>query len=113
MADIGTIQDKSGLRLLRAYTSLPGPRKEAFRIHHHTEYELGLVISGSGRYVARESKEYEIRPGDLFFYKNSEPHCITDIAAPGMQLLNIRISPISFQYLGGGRAEEFGAAFAQ
>ena len=105
MADIGTIQDKSGLRLLRAYTSLPGPRKEAFRIHHHTEYELGLVISGSGRYVARESKEYEIRPGDLFFYKNSEPHCITDIAAPGMQLLNIRISPIYFQYLGVGRAE--------
>lgn len=113
MADIGILRDKSGVGLLRAYTSAPGPRTEAFHIHHHTEYELGLVVSGEGRYVAGKSKEYEIHEGDLLFCKNSEPHCIPDIAEPGMHLLNIRISPIYFRHLGHGSAEEFGTAFSQ
>ncbi len=113
MADIGILKDKSGVDLLRAYTSEPGPRTEAFHIHHHTEYELGLVVSGKGRYVAGKSREYAISPGDLLFCKNSEPHCIPDIAEPGMYLKSIRISPIYFRHLGHGSAEEFGTAFSQ
>ena len=113
MADIGILRDKSGIGLLRAYTSEPGARSHAFHIHHHTEYELGLVVSGKGRYVAGKSREYAIRPGDLLFCKNSEPHCIPDIARPGMRLMSIRISPIYFRHLSHGSAEEFGTAFSQ
>ena len=113
MAELGVLQDEGGLRLLRMFTSDAAARTHAFRVHHHTEYELGLILSGEGRYLAGKDKAYEIRAGDVFFYKNSEPHCITDIAEPGMSLLNLHISPIYFKHLGVGEAGDFGIDFMQ
>ena len=109
MADLGELRDGSGLRLLRMYTSSAAARTHAFRVHYHTAYELGLVVSGHGQYTS--DRKYEIRPGDIFLYKSGEPHCITDIAEPGMELLNLHISPIYFKHFSTERDENFGVAF--
>ncbi len=89
--------EKNGAPLLRIFESSAAPRKGAFRIHHHVETELSLITAGHGRYSAKKS--YPIEPGDLFFYKNSEAHCITDISSEGMRIFNIHISPQYFRHL--------------
>lgn len=113
MNELGVLRDGGGLHLMRMFTSNATARAHAFRTHHHVEYELGLILRGSGKYQVGEDRVYDIQQGDVFFYKNSEPHCITDIAEPGMMLLNLHISPICFHQLGFGDAEEFGVSFLQ
>lgn len=112
MKTLCKVCDGSGRMLMRIYESVAAPRSHAFRVHHHVEYELSLIISGCGRYSAK--KEYPISEGDVFFYKNSEPHCITDIADGGMHILNVHLSPQYFRQLASlGRDENFGIGFLQ
>lgn len=105
-------RDGGGRMLVRIYESEAAARSHAFRVHHHVECELSLILSGTGSYSA--SKSYTISEGDVFFYKNSEPHCITDIAEGGMRILNIHLSPQYFRQLSSFKREEaFGAEFLQ
>ena len=87
----------NGAPLLRIFESNAAPRKGAFRVHHHVETEISLIAAGHGTYSAR--KIYPIEPGDIFFYRNSEAHCITDVAPEGMVIFNIHISPQFFRHL--------------
>ncbi len=62
------------------------------RIHHHVTIELSLVLSGRGLYKTQD-REYPIAAGDVFLFRPNEAHCITDIEAEGMELLNLHIAP--------------------
>lgn len=114
MPILGELRDESGTLLFRIFTSHSAARQGAYYIHHHVHYELSL-IEGCGSYLAGGygGKRYDVAPGDLFFYKNSEPHCITDITSPAMEFLNVYISPLYFRYLTGGAFGEFGIEFLQ
>ena len=106
------LEDGQGRRLLRIYESVAAPRSHAFRVHHHVECELSLILRGQGRYSSRG--ECPISEGDVFFYKNNEPHCITDIAEGGMHILNIHLSPQYFRQIASpDRDDDFGVAFLQ
>lgn len=109
---LGELKDRNGIVLLKVFVSDAAPRRRLFRIHHHVDFELGMILSGRGVYSGK--KEYTISPGDIFFYKNNEPHCIVEIGDEGMTLLNIYISPLYFRHLmSRGENERFGADFAQ
>ena len=112
MPTLGELRDEGGALLFRVFTSHAAPRASTYYTHHHVHYELSL-IDGTGRYLAGGygGKHYDVVPGDLFFYKNSEPHCITDITSPAMEFLNIYISPLYVRHLTGGAFGDFGIEF--
>lgn len=111
MGIIGNIKNANGVTLFKMYESHANARARAFRVHYHTEAELSLILSGSGTYNCA-GRLYPISAGDIFFYKSSVPHCITDIADGGMSILNIHISPIYFQMIKSeADAPHFGRSF--
>ena len=42
---------------------------------HHPELEIGFIAEGNGKYVL-DNKSYDFKPGDVFFVRANEPHCI-------------------------------------
>lgn len=46
--------------------------------HHHTAFEITMVISGSGKY-STEKKSFEYKKGDIFCFCNDETHKITEL----------------------------------
>ncbi len=98
MGSIGSIKNANGNILFKMYSSHADARKQAFRVHYHTEIELSLILSGRGTYNS-EGKIYTVEKGDMFFYKSSVQHCITDIEGGGMEILNIHISPAYFHLI--------------
>ena len=82
----------NNIEALRLFTSIAKPRKNNLRIHYHTLIEISLILRGKGIYKTND-KTYTIQEGDIFFYRPNEAHCITDIEAEGMELLNLHISP--------------------
>ncbi len=109
MQMVGKVRNKQGELLFSMFTSAVAPRKEQYYGHHHAEHELTLILGGRGKYRAK--REYEIAQDDVFFFKNSEPHCVCDVEREEMTFLNLHISPYYFWYLEerGG----FGTAFLQ
>ena len=77
---------------MRLFVSSAAPIKNAIRIHYHSAVEISLILSGTGTYQTNNST-YSIHAGDIFFYRPNEPHCITNIEEPSMQLLNLHIAP--------------------
>ena len=109
---LGELRDRNGITLLKVFVSNASPRRRLFRVHHHVEFELGMIIDGHGIYSGK--KEYVISPGDIYFYKNNEPHCVVEIGEEGMTFLNFYISPLYFRHLmSRGENERFGADFVQ
>jgi AraC-like DNA-binding protein len=82
----------NNIEALRLFTSIANPRKNNLRIHYHTLIEISLILRGKGIYKTND-KTYTIQEGDIFFYRPNEAHCITDIEAGGMELLNLHIAP--------------------
>ena len=111
MGSIGDIKNESGVVLFKMYESYAQARRQAFRVHYHTELELSLIISGQGTYNS-DGTLYPVTAGDIFFYKSSIPHCMTDISDGGMMILNIHISPSYFQLVrSASNAPHFGRSF--
>lgn len=77
--------------VLKTYHSTVKPRKRIYREHHHTECELSLVISGSGKYNV-DKTEYTFNSGDIFLFAGNEMHFITEIYSD-LDLLNIHFEP--------------------
>lgn len=77
---------------IRLFHSNAKPRKNNLRIHYHTLIEISLVLHGTGTYKTNNNL-YSINPGDIFFFRPNEAHCITDIDDGGMELLNLHIAP--------------------
>ncbi len=77
---------------LRLFTSTAQPRKNNLRIHYHTLIEISLILRGNGLYKTGNAV-YSIQAGDIFFFRPNEAHCVTDIEAGGMELLNLHIAP--------------------
>ena len=109
MIMIGALKNESGNTLFKMYESHADARHRAFRVHYHTELELSLIMSGSGTYNA-DGRLIPVEAGDVFFYKSSVPHCMSDISEGGMDILNIHISPSYFQLV---RAASFAPHFGR
>lgn len=82
----------NNIEALRLFTSIAKPRKNNLRIHYHTMIEISLILRGKGLYKTGNTI-HSIHPGDIFFFRPNEAHCITDIEENGMELLNLHIAP--------------------
>lgn len=69
---------------------VPGGYRGA-REHRHINYEIGLVLDGTGIYRTT-CGDREINKGDIFIFTSNEPHCITNITSDNLKLLNIQFS---------------------
>ncbi len=69
---------KDNSELLKLFHSTVPSGKRVFREHHHTEFEIALILSGSGIYTV-VGKEYSFSKGDIFLFNSNEIHCITQI----------------------------------
>jgi len=62
-----------------------------FKHHHHTEIELGLILSGEGEYVLN-GQTFCANEGDLFIVRSNEPHCIPVVTSNTLVAFNIQLS---------------------
>ena len=58
---------------------------------HHPELEIGFIAEGNGTYVV-DDKSFEFKPGDVFFIRANEPHCIPSITSDEVIAFVIRIN---------------------
>lgn len=80
--------EKSPLTIFRS--SMP-PEKTVFYEHHHTAFEITMVISGSGIYSASHS-EFSFKSGDIFFFSTDEVHWLKKLDCR-THFLNIHFEP--------------------
>lgn len=96
MEIIGKIINNNQQPVCKMFISTAQQRKDYFREHKHTDFEISLILKGQGIYNT-SSGICDISVGDVFVYSTNEKHCITDVfvtqEAPYMQLLNLHFSP--------------------
>jgi len=92
MQILGEIKNSNGHNVLKMFISEAEPRKNNFRFHKHTEFELSLILKGKGFYKVSD-KIYDIKENDIFIFSTNEQHCITDIDEGNMKILNLHIQP--------------------
>lgn len=63
-----------------------------FRIHHHTDTELGYISNGEGLY-RMEHQKYTANKGKMFFIRSNEMHCIPTITSSALDSVNLHITP--------------------
>lgn len=58
---------------------------------HHPEIEIGFIAEGVGKYVIGDNS-YDFKPGDVFFIRANESHCIPSIDSDEVLAFVIRIN---------------------
>lgn len=71
-------------------SSLPS-EKGMFAEHHHTAFEITMVLSGSGIYSTKKA-EFEFESGDIFFFSTDEFHWIKRLNTKA-EFINIHFEP--------------------
>lgn len=75
---------------LKLFTLHPTPYPRHFENHRHPEIEIALFKSGTGVYTT-ESREYSIKPNDIFLFRSNEIHKISKIDPDtDMTLMNVQ-----------------------
>ncbi len=77
--------------LLRVFRSALGAKNNMFPEHHHTAFEVTVVLSGSGVY-ATNLTEYRFCKNDIFFYSNDELHWIKSLDSDA-EFINLHFEP--------------------
>ena len=78
---------------LKLFHRHPSAQSRPFSEHRHLEFEIGYFKSGKGRYKTY-SREYTIKPGDIFIFRSNEIHWISEIAADEpMEIMNMHFEP--------------------
>ncbi len=86
-----TFADNAGA--VRVFRSSKPSGKRKFWEHQHTEFEISVIISGSGIYRIN-GRDYEFEKGDVFILGSDELHCFTDIFYDEkFEILSIKIEP--------------------
>lgn len=77
--------------LLTIFRSTVPAETTVFTEHHHTAFEVTMVLSGSGIY-ATKATEFEFNGGDVFFFSTDEFHWIKNLDC-NAEFLNIHFEP--------------------
>ena len=85
----GVVNSKSSL--LRVFRSSLPTDGSMFYEHHHTAFEITMVLKRSGIYATRAS-EFNFKSGDIFFFSTDEYHWIKKLNED-TDFLNIHFEP--------------------
>jgi len=77
--------------LFTVFDSSKQKKTNMFRVHHHTELELGYITGGSGIYVLND-QTYETSAGDVFLVRPGEQHCVPTIYSDELTSFNIYLT---------------------
>lgn len=77
--------------LFTLFTSSKPQKRNLYRVHQHTELELGWILRGEGEYIL-DGASYDAQPGDLFLVRGNEQHCIPTIRTPTLDAFNIHLT---------------------
>lgn len=77
--------------LITVFRSALSSEKGMFREHHHTAFEITMVLSGKGVYSTKNA-EYDFESGDIFFFSTDEFHWIKSLDTQA-EFLNIHFEP--------------------
>ncbi len=72
------ITNSSDSVIVKTFYTTPDFKSRQFTEHHHTAFEIFLVIEGQGIYRTKD-KEYTFTTGDIICFSTDEIHCITSI----------------------------------
>ncbi len=89
MADIQ--RKLSDTPLLTVFRSSLSPKDEDFYEHHHTAFEITMVLDGKGIY-ATTATEFHFEKGDIFFFSTDEFHWIKKLEK-NTEFINIHFEP--------------------
>ena len=78
--------------LFKIFDATKLQKTNSFRIHHHTELELGYIVEGEGIYYL-ENERYDVHAGDLYLIRPNEQHCIPTIRSQRLVSFNLHIEP--------------------
>ena len=85
-----SIHNTENLLLTVFRSSLPA-KTDMFAEHHHTAFEVTMVLSGSGIYSSK-SDEFKFSDGDIFFFSTDEYHWIKNLSSSA-EFINIHFEP--------------------
>lgn len=77
--------------LITVFRSSLTPEKGMFAQHHHTAFEITMVLSGRGIYSTK-STEFDFKSGDIFFFSTDEFHWIKQLDF-NAEFINIHFEP--------------------
>lgn len=77
--------------LLHMWQVTVNPGTMEIRNHRHINFEIGMILSGSGNYLTRLGNK-KITAGQIYVFPSNEPHCITEIDSVGLKILNLHFS---------------------
>ncbi len=81
---------------IHTYDSLPDFKHRDFFEHKHINFEISIVVEGSGIYRFKDG-EYRFKAGDVFVMGSNQVHCVTDIdEGNSMRFFNIQFEPRLF-----------------
>lgn len=88
-------------KVFRAYYDDVMPVEQPYTEHHHSEFELSVIESGSGCYSCA-GIDYEFQAGDVFMHCGNDNHCFKRIdREDSLHLLVIQFEP-KFVWTSGG-----------
>lgn len=82
---------KNESSLLTIFRSKVPMLTDIFEEHHHTAFEITMVLDGKGIYSTK-STEFTFKSGDIFFFSTDEFHWIKELETDA-EFLNIHFEP--------------------
>lgn len=64
--------------LMRVFRSSVPPESDVFREHHHTAFEITMVLNGSGIYSTKKGS-FRFSSGDIFYFSTDEFHWLKEL----------------------------------
>lgn len=78
---------------IRIYESVVSFRRRDFFEHKHSDFEISLILQGSGVYQLQNGV-CPFEAGDIFIFGTNRVHCITETAGENTTvLLNVQLEP--------------------
>lgn len=92
---VGQLHSQSGMEFLKMWRTVVEPANRMLQDHRHGNFEIAMVVSGSGIYHTANST-YPIAPGDVFVFPSNEPHWILEIHDCGLEIINLHFNDALF-----------------
>lgn len=88
---IGELSSPGNDVFLKMWKTSVDPATRMFQDHRHVNFEIAMVISGTGIYHTVNG-QLPLMPGDVFVFSSNEPHYILQIHDTGLQIVNLHFN---------------------
>lgn len=93
---IGQLAGGAEQGFLKMWETNVDPATRIWQDHRHGNFEIAMVVSGSGVYQT-VGGVVPIEPGDVFVFPSNEPHWILEIRKEGLKIINLHFDRRLFQ----------------